>query len=126
MTKRPQIQTYDEANLFLSGKGERKIENNTWIVRIGGDSIGVKLHSTYVVIYYANGFIRLNSGGWRTSTTKNRIRHYADVRLYQKDFEWYLARPGSWDHTWLYHDHMLISSSERVPVDAVTVVAVTA
>ena len=56
----------------------------------------VVLHSTSVFKMYGDGIIELNSGGWRTNTTKTAINRAFDLlnipaRLWQKNFEWYLT-----------------------------------
>lgn len=69
------------------------IANNTLEhIRTNGDRC-IRLHQTDVVIFKANGDIELNSGGWKTVTTKARINEHIPSRfgLYQKDFEWFIA-----------------------------------
>jgi len=56
-------------------------------------------HSTCVAKRMANGTIKLNSGGWRTVTTKLRMNQFArqyGVRymVYQKDFDWFVHVSG--------------------------------
>lgn len=41
------------------------------------DWIGIKLHQTVVVKFYKDGRVQLNSGGWQTVTTRERINCYA-------------------------------------------------
>ena len=46
------------------------------------DEIVVTLHQTDVVVYNKkNGSIRLNSGGWRTNTTKTAINNALSLSL---------------------------------------------
>lgn len=56
-----------------------------------GNHIAVRYHATDVVRIYPDGVYILNSGGYRTRTTKNRINEFSPARIYQHDFEWYLA-----------------------------------
>jgi len=51
----------------------KKIGNNT-VLYVDGDLAAVRLHQTDVVTFYADGRIELNSGGWQTATTRDRIR----------------------------------------------------
>lgn len=39
----------------------------------GNAEIAVRFHNTIIVRYYANDIIELNSGGYHTATTKQRI-----------------------------------------------------
>lgn len=68
-------QSWQDADTFLSGgrsKSDRPIANNTRVVR-RGDDIAVRLHATDVVTFGQDGAITLDSGGWRTMTTKDRM-----------------------------------------------------
>jgi hypothetical protein len=68
--------TYTEAAELLGSKDSRKIANNTTLVRLADDRICVRLHRTVVVEFRADGTTRLDSGGWRTVTTKERLNRY--------------------------------------------------
>jgi len=97
--------TYAEVLALVHGKTnrqERKIGNNTYAEIEHDKSISVRLHGTDVVRFYANGLVKLNSGGWRTHTTKQRINKYSPVKIFQKNFEWFLSdgRP--------FEDNMLV------------------
>jgi hypothetical protein len=46
----------------------------------------------------------LNSGGWRTSTTKDRINKYSPVKVYQRKYEWYLQDGTE------FEDNILVNS----------------
>jgi hypothetical protein len=85
---------YAEMLNLVNGKTnrkERKIGNNTYAEIEYDRSISVNLHGTDVVRFYPNGLVKLNSGGWRTHTTKQRINKYSPVKIFQKNFEWFLA-----------------------------------
>lgn len=86
------VHDYESANSFLGNKQERKLANNTLIVRGAEDSIGVVLHRTTIVRYYPDGRIQLDSGGWRTVTTKQRINQLLPYpwRLDQTKYEWHV------------------------------------
>jgi hypothetical protein len=54
-------------------------------------SIEISYHNTYVVQILDGGLrYRLFSGGWRTATTKSRIKQFSPARLFQKQGVWYL------------------------------------
>ncbi len=90
---------YTKANELLTGRchESRRIGNNTYLQRRPGGEIAVRLHRTDIVTYRPDGSVILDSGGWRTVTTKARINQYmpAECSLYQRDWEWYLERDGS-------------------------------
>jgi len=86
--------THVEATQMVLGernRGQRKIGNNTYAEIEHDKSISVSLHGTDVVRFYPNGLVKLNSGGWRTQTTQRRINKYSPVKIFQKNFEWFLA-----------------------------------
>lgn len=68
-------------------KGQKKIGNNTYLID-RGTHFAVKLHNTEVVELYANGDVKLNSNGWETSTTKDRITTFSPFRIQQKKGLW--------------------------------------
>lgn len=69
----------------------RKIANNTLVVS-GGDSYAVRLHNTDVVTAYPDGSLSLNTGGWYSVTTKERINRYlpTGITLGSERGEWRL------------------------------------
>jgi len=66
------------------------LENNTRLVKTN-KGYGIKLHNTIVVDILPNGNYVLNTGGWFTRTTKDRINSYAPVSLYTHKRIWYLG-----------------------------------
>jgi hypothetical protein len=85
--------TYDEARETLKGRESRTIANNTTLADLG-DCIGLRLHSTYVVRFYADGRISLHTGGWQTVTTKDRLNKVIRAHgwnLYAERRVWYVA-----------------------------------
>lgn len=61
--------------------------------------IRVKYHNTIVATKALDGTVTLNSGGWRTNTTKTRINQLANefcngtFAVYQRKFDWYVRMP---------------------------------
>ena len=83
--------THSEARDALKGRPSRTICNNTSLVDLGREGIGLRLHGTHVVILRLDDSLVLNSGGWQTVTTKDRINRvirahgwnlYADRRVW--------------------------------------------
>lgn len=75
-------------------KDSRKIGNNTYAEILHDGSVGILLHSTYVVKIHADNTYTLQTGGWQTSTTKDRINQYSPVRVYQRKYEWFVTIHG--------------------------------
>jgi hypothetical protein len=85
---------YLEAVAMVRGKtnkNTRKVGNNTYAEIEYDKSVSIRLHGTTVVRFYPNGLVKLNSGGYHTHTTKKRINQYSPVRVYQKNFDWFLS-----------------------------------
>ena len=97
--------TYREIVKLIHGKtnrSNRKIGNNTYAKIEDDDSVSIRLHGTDVLRFYPNGLVKLNSGGWRTTTTKQRINKYSPIGVFQKNFQWYL------DNGTPFEDNMLV------------------
>ena len=89
--------TYQEAKKLCTGrcKDGRKLCNNTYLER-RGDDFAVKLHWTDVVTIHKDGSYTLDSNGWHSVTTKERINSNIPwpACLFQRDFVWYVSGSG--------------------------------
>lgn len=93
------LKTYQEWIDFLNkgrDKTSRKTDNNTYVIKQEG-YIAVKLHNTEVVKIYPDNTYELNAGSWYSVTTKDRINSYSPVRIYQKDYSWYVMQGNNED-----------------------------
>lgn len=83
--------TYQELDALLGNRESRKVGNNTYAERLGDGVIGIRLHQTHVVILSATRVV-LNTGGWNTVTTKDRINTYLPQlwSLVQERGQWFL------------------------------------
>ena len=88
---------YSEARQLYNDKRKKdgwvKVGNNTWL---GYDepsqSFLYKLHNTVIVKINSDGTYTLNSGGWQTVTTKERINRFSHVMggsITQRDYQWF-------------------------------------
>ena len=96
--------TFKEAEqLILRGRGgKKKLENNTYLERESEDEFGVVLHSTTIVRIFRDGSYILDSGGWHTVTTKDRMNRYAMNRyaphgVSQCKYVWYVKGKRFYD-----------------------------
>lgn len=72
------------------------VGNNTVeYFKANGDRV-VRLHSTDIIIFKPNGMVLLNSGGWKTVTTKDRLNSFLTghfpgkyVGINQEKGQWY-------------------------------------
>lgn len=86
--------TYNELSDFIAhgrSKIDRKIENNT-MARLGEDRIVIRFHSTDIAQILQDNTIILNSGGYKTFTTKDRMNKILPnpFRIYQNAGIWYI------------------------------------
>lgn len=79
-----------------------KWANNTRIQK-RGRAYAVRLHETDVVIIRPDGTYRLNTGGWRTVTTRDRINRVTPCFVLQTKGIWHIGDI-------LYEDGMLIDA----------------
>jgi hypothetical protein len=110
----PSYATWDNQ---LTGRcqSQRKVSNNTWLLREDNGSISMKLHATKIVTVDQDGKITLNSGGWRTPTTKGRINdalrdllHDKAPGISQVDGIWLIYPHGDYDAKLTFADGMWV------------------
>lgn len=81
------------------GQQDRIGNRATTVSRSPDGTIRVTYHETDVVTVYPNGRIDLDTGGWRTPTTKTRMNQASHqlglgFLVWQKDWEWYVDIDG--------------------------------
>lgn len=77
----------------------KKIANNTIQYKLADGTEVIRLHNTNIFTKYKNGRIVLNTDGWLTPTTKDRLNNYTDalmpkgykLGISQKDKKWTLT-----------------------------------
>jgi len=89
--------TFQECERLMKSArgGRRKLANNTYLYPVG-DGYAVRLHYADVVIIHPNGTYTLDTGGWATVTTKDRLNRFSPVQVFQRNFEWFWCAPGQW------------------------------
>lgn len=76
---------------------DRPIANNTRVHWCGEDVIEIKLHSTNIIRFHRDGRVQLNSGGWETVTTQERIHRYTNARVFA------VREKGETESVWYMH-----------------------
>lgn len=107
---------YNHFNQILVGrnKNSKKLANNTYAIRNEDNSISIKLHQTSIITYYPGGRIVLNSGGYKTSTTKARLNEFSPFSVSQKDGIWSICKQGEWNKSVLFKDGMSFNHGKFV------------
>lgn len=67
--------------------------------------------NTDVVTYLSSGYIRLNTDGWYTKTSKTRIEEYSGVSVWSAMGNWYITDAAGRIHK--YEDGMLIKPTAK-------------
>jgi hypothetical protein len=78
------------------------VKPNTLFIELeNGDKI-TRLYETNIVINKKDGTTILNSGGWRTQTTRERLNNLTPFHIYQEKLVWYISTPKS--QTFQFYD----------------------
>lgn len=89
-------ETKQEIMAGVGGVESSKIigPNTVMFTVMGTGNRVIRFHHTNIITFYENGDITLNSGGWKTMTTKARMNAYLPKRLgiWQERGIWYLVR----------------------------------
>ncbi len=108
------VMDYQKADAILQGRNYRskKLQNNTYLERIAGNAIAVRLHNTHIITLYDDNTAMLDSGGWRTATTKDRLNQYG-FHVRQENSEWfYSGITGNMFAPSLFVDGMIVSTED--------------
>ncbi len=93
-----ECRSYERAVELLGGKDRRTVCNNTVLYPSGVEQrVDVSLHWHVIVSHYEDGRVELNSCGYQTATTKDRINRCLPGGwiLCQRNRKWHLWLPGS-------------------------------
>jgi len=108
-----------DAKLQGRNKERRKFENNTYLER-RDKNIVMKYHDTDVATFYPDNSMTLDSGGWHTITTKERINWAlagTGFLLTQDKGIWYLHKRGT-DGSWWDKQNRLCRYTDGIIIKA--------
>lgn len=94
----------------------RKVANNTFSYTTEDGCEVFRLHKTDVVTRLPDGRIKLDSGGWKSVTTKDRMNLFAGAGtdrfsnfcIFSGKGGWRVARRGEWDKSVAFYDGMIL------------------
>jgi hypothetical protein len=111
--------TFDEAKRILAKRETKKLARNTYLREVDGRMV-VRFWETDIITIDKQDTYTLNSGGYRTLTTKDRFNSFAPVWVWQHRNMWY-AVPKRQAHTLepfadkvLFADGMRVDASGKV------------
>jgi hypothetical protein len=91
------VATYEGLSKFLGDKEVKKLGHNTTVERLGEFEVGIRYHRTFIIKIDVTDFITVNTGGWETSTTKERLNQFLGCRnvyIQQKKGVWTIHGPN--------------------------------
>jgi hypothetical protein len=103
------MNTYTQFQAMAATR-KRSLANNTRLIVRDDGGYGIELHSTQVVIHYPDRVV-LNSGGWQTVTTKDRMGRYSPFNVYSEKAVWYVRANGE---SYPFADGITIYNDGRV------------
>jgi hypothetical protein len=71
-------------------KNSKPVANNTRVERRGDSAYALRLHATDIATYWENGTIEINSGGWQTVTTAQRLNAFVTRHVYSERGTWFV------------------------------------
>jgi len=92
-------------------KKSKRIGNNTFEVIYNNNDKAIRLHYTNIVTYKNDGRIILNTGKWKTVTTKQRMNASLEkLSIYQKNHIWYVIQNKDYKNPILFYDNMVFDN----------------
>jgi hypothetical protein len=73
----------------------RKLANNTYVEADSDGSIGVRFHNTRILTFHPEGSFTVNTGGYRSVTTKQRLNALlpSGYRIFSERYTWKISTP---------------------------------
>lgn len=104
---------------FLDGRQEKKLGHNTIVhmIRVMDspeDQVAVKYHGTNIIRIDTENVVTLNTNGWTTNTTKDRLNQFLRCRgayIFQEKGTWYYKNQNG---KYPYEDGMQILPDGQV------------
>ncbi len=101
----------------ISGKG-KIIQRNTFrYTNKNGDTV-IRLHTTDIITHTLDGKTILNSGGYKSYTTKERMNSYSGYHVSQRKGVWYVYGSGNTENSIPYYDGMILPDAFLNPSES--------
>lgn len=113
------MNSYKEASEMLGKRTHRKLANNTYLElhpQPEPARIAVRLHDTDIITFYPRRVV-LNSGGWKTPTTKDRLNRFMPepYHIIQEKGLWYVyLRDWQGKRLCIFRDGMVITGTGKI------------
>lgn len=102
---------YTKGTKMINEIRRTKLRYKTNEIIYSNGAKAIEHHNTDIVTFLPDGDIVLNSGGWYSKTTKERINDAIGQfgHIVQRDFTWYYCPNGSESDKIPYYDRMVIN-----------------
>lgn len=87
------IRNWDNCAEVAKGR-RRKLENNTYLRELGDNIFAIRLHATDIVTYHPDGTVVIDSGGWHSMTTADRVTRYSPINMFRRQYKMYVNVKG--------------------------------
>jgi len=84
------VQMYFEAERGRDRRRKKRC-NNTWVYIVDPDTVAVKYHYTDICTYKRDGTVIVDTGGWWTVTTRERLNAFSPYYIWQYQNEWFIS-----------------------------------
>ena len=102
--------TYESAQRMLGKRPTKKLARNTYLRMEDGNAV-IRFWETDVIVISPEDIYTLNSGGYLTTTTKERLNSFSPARISQEKGLWYICAR---DSRKLFADGVRVDSSGNV------------
>ena len=93
----------------LPGTKPKKVAHNTVRYTNSDGAEVIRLHHTDIILKNKDGTVTLDTGGWKTPTTKDRLNRFSPVRVYSKRGTWFV------DGEVPFYDGLTVAEDGTVP-----------
>jgi hypothetical protein len=109
--------TFEHARKIIESQSKRgldkkKLANNTYLMK--SDCFVIQLHNTNIIKIYPNDIYELNTEGWQTVTTKDRLNEFSPADIYQKRGVWFVKDNNADKEDKVFFDGIRISKSGEI------------
>lgn len=102
---------YEQAQKMYENSRKRKLTNNTYLEKNDDGSYAIRLHKTQIIKLYPGKTV-LNSGGYRTVTTKARLNEFTMFDVIQNKGIWYVRKNWMDDAVVVFADGITYENGE--------------
>lgn len=71
-------------------KSSKVIKGNTVEYITNEGTRIIRFYETNIIIFHTDDTVELNTNGYKTVTTKERINEFSPFNIFQKDHTWYI------------------------------------